>query len=218
MEQAKFVPPSPLQLLDHLQAFEQYIAGDDIDTLIQCAVVHAQFEIIHPFEDGNGRIGRLLIPLLLYQKRALASPMFYLSEYFEANRELYYLRLRAISDEGDWTGWIEFFLDAILTQALRNTKKVRAILKLYEQMKQRIDELTRSRYALKILDALFDRPVFHSGDFIERSGIPRNSALPFLRTLRDEEVLVTIRESSGPRSAILAFRDLLNCAEGRKVL
>lgn len=218
IEQAKFVPPSPLQLFDHLQAFEKYIAGDDIDTLIQCAVVHAQFEILHPFKDGNGRIGRLLIPLFLYQKRALASPMFYLSEYLESNRELYYLRLRAISDEGDWTGWIEFFLSAIEKQALSNTERVKGILDLYEKMKQRITELTHSQYAIKILDALFDRPVFQSSDFIKRSGIPRNSALPFLRTLRDEGVLVTIRESSGPRSAILAFRDLLNCAEGRKVL
>ena len=81
------------------------MAGDDIDTLIQCAVVHAQFEILHPFKDGNGRIGRLLIPLFLYpESDALASPMFYLSDYLESNRENYYLRLRAISNEKrlDW--------------------------------------------------------------------------------------------------------------------
>ena len=84
IEQATFVPPAPLQLLDHLEAFERYLAGDDVDPLIQVAVVHAQFELLHPFNDGNGRVGRLLIPLFLFQKRALASPMFYLSEYLEA--------------------------------------------------------------------------------------------------------------------------------------
>ena len=113
IEQATFVPPSPLQLQDFLERWETYIAGDDIDTLIQCAVVHAQFELIHPFKDGNGRIGRLLIPLFLYQKKALKSPMFYVSEYMESNREEYYSRLKGISRDGDWTGWVEFFLDAV---------------------------------------------------------------------------------------------------------
>ena len=71
IDQAAFVPPSPLQLLDHLEAFERYLSGDDLDTLVQVAVVHGQFELLHPFKDGNGKIGRLLIPLFLYQKRAL---------------------------------------------------------------------------------------------------------------------------------------------------
>lgn len=113
IEQASFVPPSPLRLLDHLQAWEDYLASTDFDLLVQVAVVHAQFELIHPFKDGNGRIGRLLIPLFLYQKRALASPMFYLSDYLESHRDLYYARLQGISREGDWTGWIAFFLQAI---------------------------------------------------------------------------------------------------------
>lgn len=218
IEQAKFVPPSPLQLLDHLEAWEQYLAGDDIDTLIQCAVVHAQFEILHPFNDGNGRIGRLLIPLFLFQKKTLASPMFYLSEYLETHRDEYYTRLRAISDQGDWTGWIEFFLQTIEKQALQNTQQVRQILDLYEQMKKKVSDLTHSQYAINILDALFDRPIFQSNDFIKRSGIPRNTALPFLRKLRDVSILYPLREASGRQAAVFAFRELLNCAEGRKVL
>jgi Fic family protein len=218
IEQATFVPPSPWQLLDHLQALEQYMAGADIDPLVQVAVVHAQFELIHPFKDGNGRIGRLLIPLFLYQKRALASPMFYLSEYLESHRDLYYGRLRGISQSGDWTAWLEFFLDAIIQQSHSNTERVRSILGLYESMKVRISNLTRSQHALKILDALFDRPVFQSSDFVDRSGIPKQTALPFLRILRDAGVLHVLREQSGRRSAILAFRELLNCAEGRIVL
>lgn len=218
IEQASFVPPSPLQLEDHLQAWERYLAGADVDVLVQCAVAHAQFELIHPFKDGNGRIGRLLIPLFLYQKRALASPMFYLSDYLESHRELYYARLQAISRAGDWTGWVVFFLDAVTQQALANTERVRAMMALYEDMKRRIAELTRSQHAIAVLDALFDRPIFQSADFVQRSGIPKQSALPFLRTLREADILQVLRESSGRRSAVLAFRELLNRAEGREVL
>ncbi|WP_406697391.1 Fic/DOC family N-terminal domain-containing protein [Singulisphaera sp. Ch08] len=217
IDQATFVPPSPLRLRDHLEAFERYLASDDVDVLVQVAVVHAQFELLHPFKDGNGRIGRLLIPLFLFHKRTLASPMFYLSEYLESHRDLYYARLRAISQDGDWTAWVEFFLDAVLAQAKANTNRVRGILDLYEGMKKRITDLTRSQYALKILDALFDRPIFQSGDFAERSGIPKNSAFPFLRQLREAGILTVLREQSGRRSSILAFTELLNIAEGRQV-
>lgn len=217
-DQASFVPPSPLQLQDHLLAWETYLAGNDVDVLLQCAVAHAQFELIHPFKDGNGRIGRLLIPLFLYQKQALASPMFYLSDYLERNREIYYTRLLAISQEDDWTNWIAFFLEAVAQQALDNSERVRTILSLYEDMKRRIAELTRSQHAIAVLDALFDRPIFQSGDFVQRSGIPKQSAMPFLRTLREAGILQVLREASGRRSAVLAFGDLLNCAEGRKVL
>ena len=104
IDQATFVPPSPLQLLDHLEAFERYLAGDDLDALVQVAVVHGQFELLHPFKDGNGRIGRLLIPLFLYQKRALASPMFYLSEYLESHTASFLLRVAAWRSASTATG------------------------------------------------------------------------------------------------------------------
>lgn len=215
---AKFVPPSPDRLPNDLADFERYIAGGDLDALIQAAVVHAQFEILHPFQDGNGRIGRLLIPLFLFQKRTLGSPMFYLSEYLEANRERYYLRLRAITDDGDWTGWIEFFLQAVEQQALENTARVRGILDLYDEMKVTVSEITHSQYSSAILDAIFDRPVFQSADFVKRSQIPAPTAKKALRQLRDAAVLVTLREARGNRPAVLAFPRLVNLAEGREVL
>jgi cell filamentation protein, protein adenylyltransferase len=218
IDQATFVPPSPLQLLDHLEAFERYLASDDVDALIHVAVVHAQFELLHPFQDGNGRIGRLLIPLFLYQKRTLASPMFYLSEYLESHRELYYARLRGISQDGDWTTWVEFFLDAIIHQAKTNAERVRSILELYDRMKQRVTALTRSQYAFQVLDALFNRPIFQASDFGARSGIPPQSASRFLGVLRKAGILHILRPAQGRQPAILAFRDLLNCAEGRLVL
>ncbi len=218
IEQATYVPPSPLQLLDHLQAWEAYLSTDDFDVLVQTAIVHAQFELIHPFKDGNGRIGRLLIPLFLFQKRALASPMFYLSEYLETNRDLYYARLRDISQAGDWNGWIEFFLGAIVEQARGNTARVRAMLELYGDMKRQITELTHSQHAISVLDTLFDRPIFQASEFVERSGIPKQTAQPILRKLRDAGILHPLREHLGRQSAVFAFRDLLNCAEGREVL
>lgn len=218
IETAKFVPPVPDRLLDDLKSFETYLASDDIDSLVQAAIVHAQFEILHPFKDGNGRIGRLLIPLFLYQKNALASPMFYLSEYLEANRETYYQRLRAITESGDWTGWVEFFLEAIQQQAIDNSQRVRRILSLYDEMKGRVQQATRSQFAPAILDALFDRPIFQSTDFLERSGVPERTAKTSLRQLRDAEILVTLRQRRGRIAAVLAFRELVNLAEGRDVL
>lgn len=218
MAQASFVPPNPLRMMDALQNWEQYLGTPDVDPLIQVAVAHAQFELIHPFKDGNGRIGRVLIPLFLYQQRALASPMFYLSEYLEARRDIYYDRLGAISRGGDWTGWLSFFLDAVAVQAEANCVRVRNILALYDRMKATVATATRSQYAMTVLDAIFDRPIFQSTDFVEKLGINKVTAAALLRQLRAAGVLVPLREASGRRAAVLAFRELLNAAEGQVVL
>jgi len=217
IEQATFVPPSPLQLMDHLQAFERYLAYDDDDLLIQVAVAHAQFELIHPFKDGNGRIGRLLIPLFLYQKRAIAWPMFYLSEYLEAHRDTYYARLLGISQTGDWQAWLDFFLTAVIEQAKANSTRVHDILSLYDEMKKRIADLLRTHHAVRVLDALFDRPIFSASDFVERTGISKPTAARYLSILSDHQILHVTRTSAGARSAVYMFRELLNRAEGREV-
>lgn len=212
--QASFVPPSPLVMLDHLQAWESYIRADDIDVLVQAAVMHAQFELIHPFKDGNGRIGRLLIPLLLVQKGLLETPSFYLSEFFDEHRDAYYDRLAAISRAGQWDAWIAFFLDAVIAQSEENGERVRRMLQLYDRMKVRVVELTHSQYALPALDALFHRPIFQTGDFIAQSGIPKQTALPMLRTLREAGILAPVREAAGRRPGIVAFPELLEIVEG----
>lgn len=214
MDQASFVPPTPLRMNDALQDWERYLGTPDVDPLIQAAVVHAQFELIHPFKDGNGRIGRVLIPLFLYQRRALASPMFYLSEYLEANRETYYDRLGAISRDGNWLGWLDFFLTAVAVQAEANCVRVRDILALYGRMKDTVTTVTRSQYAMAVLDAMFDRPIFQSTDFVQRLGINKVTAAALLRQLREAGVLVPLREASGRRPAVLAFLELLHAAEG----
>lgn len=218
IEQATFVPVSPLHLQSVLENWVKYIQHDDLDHLLQLAVVHAQFELIHPFKDGNGRIGRLLIPLFLYQKKKLATPMFYLSAYLEANRDAYYEALARISQVGDWDGWIAFFLRAIAVQATENAKKVQEILALYADMKQRIVSITHSQYSIQILDALFNRPIFQTTELVKRTHIPKQTLLPLIRQIRESGHLKVIQEASGSRPATLAFLELLNIAEGRKIL
>lgn len=222
IEQATFVPPNPLQLPDHLAAWERYLDADDIDFLLQTAVVHAQFELLHPFKDGNGRIGRILIPLFLYQKRVLSQPMFYLSEYLESHRDEYYARLKAISASGDWNGWTAFFLEALATQARQNSQRVVAIKALYEEMKLTIHEITHSQYTVHVLDALFNRPIFRTSDLTaqlqQESGVHDKTTLGLLRQLRVAGVLRELQPGRGSRPATLCFPRLINLAEGRPVL
>lgn len=222
IEQATFVPPNPLRLPDYLQAWEHYIHADDVDFLLQTAVVHAQFELLHPFKDGNGRIGRILIPLFLYQKRALSQPMFYLSEYLENHREEYYQRLKAISAEGEWNGWIAFFLQAITTQANQNGARVTAIQALYEKMKLAIHDATHSQYTVHVLDAIFGKPVFRTSDLTAQLhndfGIHEKTTAGLLRQMKVAGILRELQAGSGRRSTVLCFPQLINVAEGRDVL
>lgn len=213
---AVFVPPSPLRIQDDLQALEDYIASDEIDTILQTAVVHAQFELIHPFNDGNGRIGRILIPLYLYKKKVLSQPMFYLSGYLESNRNEYYARLRGISESEDWTGWIEFFLQAVTVQARENNEKVKRILALYDEMKTRIFDLTRTTFTIQTLDAIFDRPIFQSADFISKTGINKATAMGILLKLKENGILKELRAGKGRQPQILGFERLLMIVEGRQ--
>ncbi len=215
MEQASFVPPNQFQLLDYLEQWQIYLASNDIDHLLQTAVMHAQFELLHPFKDGNGRIGRILIPLFLYQKKKLSQPMFYLSSYLESNREQYYSQLQNISATGDWNSWIAFFLQAITEQAKTNNRKVTAIMQLYQDMKQQIQQITHSQYTINILDALFDAPIFKTTDFIEKSKINKPTATGLLRQLKEHNILRKKSPGSGRRAAVLEFTKLWNITEGK---
>jgi len=217
IEEASFVPPNPLQLTDYLQAWETYINGADFDVLAQAAVMHAQFELIHPFKDGNGRIGRLLIPLFLFSKERLFSPMFYLSAYLEANRDEYYVRLQRISKESDWTGWIEFFLRAVIEQAKANTQKAKDIMELYDQMKIRVRDATHSQHAAQLVDSLFTRPIFGT-QHIAEADIPKPTAHLLIRQLLEAGVIVTLLPGAGRRPAIYAFPQLVNLADGKEVI
>ncbi len=217
IEQAKFVPPSAERLPELMSTWERYLHGKAPDRLVQLAILHAEFEAIHPFLDGNGRMGRLLVPLFLVDKGLLASPDFYVSAYLEARREEYYERLLAVSRDNDWTGWCEFFLTAIIEQARDNEAKAKAILELYRTRKDWIQEKTHSQYAVRALDWFFDRPIFKTSDFVASAEIPKPTANRIVRLVRDEGLLRELRPSSGRRAALLVFSDLLNIAEGHSV-
>jgi Fic family protein len=217
VEQARFIPPSADRLEETMSSWEDYIHDDAPDRLVQLAIVHAEFEAIHPFLDGNGRLGRLVIPLFLYKHGLLSLPNFYLSEYLEGNRDEYYDRLLAVSQYGDWTGWVEFFLKGIISQAELNTQKAQSILALHQQQRDWIVEVTHSQYAGRALDWFFQRPIFRIPDFIRTAEIPGPTARNIVRTLRDEGMLDEVVPAAGRTPATYVFSQLINMAEGRKV-
>lgn len=214
IEAAYFVPPEPLQIQDNLSNLEKYIHFQERDRLVQLAVIHAQFEIIHPFADGNGRLGRMLIPLFLFSNNLLIEPCFYMSEYMEINRDTYNLALRDISNSGNWDGWINFFLKAVVSQAKSNSEKAIAILKLYDDVKRKVHALASS-YSLPALDSLFQFPIFSSPDFVQYSGIPRASAARLLGNMADKGLLEIIQEGKGKRPTIYRFSELISIISGK---
>jgi Fic family protein len=207
--QARFIPPSPLDLPEALTHFENYLHFEEQDPIAQLGIVHAQFEILHPFLDGNGRVGRMLIPLFLYEKKVLASPMFYLSAYLEAHRQEYCNRLLAITEEGDWEGWLLFFLEAVRAQAEANASQANDILALYDRLSKEIPDLTHSRFSTATLDSLFNAPVFRQTTFIRKAKIPKASGSRILGILVEKGLLQVIRPGAGRRSAVLSFPQLL---------
>jgi Fic family protein len=208
IEEAAYVPPEPLGLKVHLDKLIKYMNRTDQEVLIQTAIMHAQFEIIHPFCDGNGRTGRILIPLFLWCKERISSPMFYISEYFDENRDKYVKNLRRISDEKDWEHWILFFLEAITVQAERNSKKASQVVNLYNTMRSKIVELTKSPHAMDVLDALFISPIMKPPTFIKISGLESKSAHRIIAKLKSEKVLMTIQKHSGRSPEVLVFNEL----------
>lgn len=209
IENARFVPPSVPVMLEALDNWEKYIHIEDKDVLVQLAIVHAQFEIIHPFLDGNGRMGRILIPLFLYHKEIIQEPVFYLSDYLESHRSDYYDALKEITDSGQWTNWIRFFLNAIVVQAEKNIKKTREIINLYETVKREIVDSTHSQFAIQCLDSLFIQPIFSSRNFEKNSNIPRSSVARLLSTLVDNGIIAIAQKGAGRKPTTYAFRRLL---------
>lgn len=217
IDDARYVPISVDRLQEGLDRWEKFIHDEAPDRLVQLALVHAEFETLHPFLDGNGRLGRMCVPLFMYKTELIQSPMFYISAFFEAHRDEYYERLLSISRNNDWTNWCIFFLKAVAVQAQENQKKAQEILTLYEKQKGQIISLTHSQYAIHALDLIFSRPIFKSSDFTNCNEIPVSTAKRILSVLRENEILKTLREASGRRPAVYAFSELLNVAEGRSV-
>lgn len=155
-----FTPLPPELAQDYMANFEQYIHFDEVDLLVQAALIHCQFEMIHPFKDGNGRIGRLLIPLFLYYREMLPVPTFYMSAYFEKDRTMYLEKLSAVSQKNDYATWIKYFLEGVIQQAEINTLKAKALLDRYNEFKDICISGMSSKYAIPLLDEIFQRPAF----------------------------------------------------------
>lgn len=220
IEQATFVPPSPERVMEALDNWEKYYHLEGPDLLAQLAIIHGQFEIIHPFLDGNGRLGRMLIPIFLFEKELLSRPMMYLSGYLESKRGEYYRLLRALQEnESGWNDWIEFFLIALAEQAKGDAEKAIRIIKLYDDLKSRVIEVTRSQFAILILDQMFRQPVFAGSALVGKKGLPSKPVImSILSKLKSAGILKTIRRGSGRRPQVYAFAALVNLCEGKKVL
>jgi Fic family protein len=158
--QARYVPPPPEQLSGCLDAFERFVNAPlgELPVLVWLAMVHYQFEAIHPFRDGNGRIGRLLMILLLCSKGVLDKPLLYLSAYFERNCKQYYERLLRVSTHGEWAEWISFFLRGVVEQSKDAFDRSRQLLELQRRYHDKVN-LWRSALGIKMVDLLIERPV-----------------------------------------------------------
>ncbi len=204
-----FIPISPEKLQDGLDNLFQYIEQSTHPTLVKTGITHIEFEALHPFEDGNGRIGRMLITLMLWASGTISAPYFYISGYFEENKDLYMVRMRNVSKHGDWESWCIFFMEAIEQQAIRNLIIAENISKLYEEMKIVFSDVLSSKWSVNALDFVFTNPLFRNNKFTTKSDIPTASASRFTRVLLEKNLIVTLEEASGRKAALYSFEPLM---------
>lgn len=209
-KKVSFIPVSPEKLQDGMDQLFEYIEESTHPPIIKVCIAHLEFEALHPFLDGNGRIGRMLITLMLWRFGAISAPHFYISGYLEENKPMYIATMREVSRSGDWDSWCLFFLDAIKEQANRNLEVAVHIHELYEEMKGVFSELLSSKYGMQALDFIFSNPVFRNNKFTLKSGIPGSSAARFTRILVENGLLKTVEEASGRRPALYSFEPLLD--------
>lgn len=205
-----FVPISPEKLQDGLDSLFKYIEHGSEPALVKAALAHIEFEALHPFSDGNGRIGRMLITLMLWQSGTISEPHFYLSNYFEEHKDEYIDTMRRTSETGDWNDWCDFFLRAVEQQAIHNLMIAESIRTLYEEMKQTFADKLSSKWSVAALDFIFTNPVFRNNRFTSHSGIPAATAARFTRILLDEGIITTIEEAAGRRPALYSFEPLMS--------
>jgi len=204
-----FVPISPEKLQDGLDALFSYIEKSEHQTLIKIALSHIEFEALHPFKDGNGRIGRMLITLMMWSSGVISAPHFYISSYLEEQKNAYIDIMRNVSEDGEWTNWIVFFLKAIEQQAIRNLNISEQIYDLYEEMKIEFRAVLSSKWSLTALDFVFTNPVFRNNKFTSSSGIPFSSALRFSKILAENDLIRKIEMASGRKPALYMFEPLM---------
>jgi len=194
---ARYVPPPPDKVMDCLGALEKFLHDDPVKTptLIKAALAHVQFESIHPFLDGNGRVGRLLITLLLCAEEALAEPLLYLSLYLKTNRETYYDLLQEMRDTGDWEEWLHFFLQGVWETAEEAARTTRTILQVLGEDRQRIERLGRAAAsALRVFNRLQVTPLLSIPKTADALGL---SVPTVIASVKHLETLEIVRELTG---------------------
>ena len=207
LQDALFIPPVHTSVPEYMSDLEKFIHNQEIllPDLIKIAIIHFHFETIHPFLDGNGRIGRLIIPLYLVSKGILKKPVLYLSDFFEKNRQLYFDNLSRTREKDDLVHWILFFLTGIIEIAKNGISTFDSILKLKSTVDEKIQKLgSRMPKARRVLDFLYNKPVINAQMVAEVSGLSLPSAYKLIEDLEKMEILVEITGSKRDRSFIFS--------------
>lgn len=209
---ATYVPPPPAEMEEALGALEQYLhASSPLPPLVRLALVHYQFEAIHPFLDGNGRIGRLLMALLLCHEGLLAHPLLYLSAYFEQHRQEYYRLLLEVSHAGRWMPWIEFVLAGVAEQARDALWRTETLLNLWQQYHQRFAVARSSALLLRLVDDLFEYPVLTISRAAKVLGVTQRAASLNIQKLVDAGILTEV--TGRARNRLFAAQAIIDLAD-----
>lgn len=215
---ALFVPPPPDHVLECMGALEKFLYDESQPTLIRAGLAHAQFETIHPFLDGNGRIGRLLVTLLLCHDGKLPEPLLYLSLYLKQNRSAYYDLLQRVRTHGDWEAWIDFFLAGVESTANQAAETAARLLRLFQADREKLHALGRKGMsALKLHDILQRKPVINVPRLVSDHGFSAPTANSALRVMIDQGI---VREITGyARNRVFAYLEYLRTlSEGAEPL
>jgi Fic family protein len=208
---ATFVPPAPVDMVNALSDWEKFLhKTDSLPLLVKIGLAHAQFETIHPFLDGNGRVGRLLITLLLCEKKVLLKPVLYLSYYFKKNRQEYYDLLQRTRDAGDWESWIKFFVQGVDEVSRQATQTAREIVELRERHRLVIVENFGqvAGNGLKVLEHLFTQPIISVKLIMDLTGVTFAAANQLMQRFEGVGVLVEITGQA--RNRRYQYNDYVN--------
>lgn len=203
IQNARFVPPPPAEATIALGELEKYINEKDRDDdpflLIKLAMVHYQFEAIHPFPDGNGRVGRLIIPMMLCERKAMTHPLLYLSSYLERHNDEYIDRMYEVSRSGAWEEWIEFFLRGTAASARNGIKRANALLALHKKYMEQVQSVRSSGLLAKLINSLFASPATTIPHAVKELGISYNAAKNNIQKLVDLRILTPEIEDERPQ-------------------
>ncbi len=206
---AIFVPPPPNRIEDCMAALERFIAGEgtDLPVLVRAGIAHVQFETIHPFLDGNGRVGRLLISLMLVESGVLREPLLYLSLYLRQHRQTYYTLLNSVRNDGDWEAWLTFFIEGVRLTADGAVATARRLEALFRQDRDRITPLgRRAGSVLRVHESLQARPLARLKDMSRRTGLSLPAATRAMRHL--EELGIAREITGGRRNRVFVVRSV----------